>query len=218
MKQIEISYCEALTKDSDLGDVSAFLDTLEHKQIATQSWPEYSQNFKPDIRFAIAHSGDCIFIKFNVVEKFVRADNRLNNSPVSQDSCVEFFISLNGGGEYYNFEFNCIGTCKAAFGPKDRKERDSLPDGIIDQINRYALIKTGKKYRDGLVAWELTVSIPATVFCYDQLRSFKGLKSTANFYKCGDNLPEPHFIVWNDVKAANPDFHLPEFFGKIHFL
>jgi hypothetical protein len=24
--------------------------------------------------------------------------------------------------------------------------------------------------------------------------------------------------VWNEVKAAKPDFHLPEYFGKIRFL
>ena len=216
MKQIEIPFCGEITKDSDLRNISEFLDKLDSINIDTQSWPEYS--YKPHITFSMAHSGDCIFIKFNVLEKYVRANNRRNNSPVSDDSCVEFFISLDGGNDYYNFEFNCIGTCKAAFGTKNRKERGCLPDSVIDQINRQALIKAGNQYKDGLIAWELTVSIPVEVFCYNSILSFKGLRGTANFYKCGDNLPEPHFIVWNEVKAASPDFHLPEFFGKIHFL
>lgn len=216
MKQIDIPFCHEVGKDSSLADVSAFLDRLEYKNIDTQSWPEYP--YKPDITFAMAHSGDCIFIKFKVVEKFVQAYNRGNNSPVSQDSCVEFFISLDGKNEYYNFEFNCIGTCKAAFGPKNRDERDYLSDHVIDKINRQSLIRTGKQLTNGLVAWELTVSIPAEVFCFSAITTFKGLMGRANFYKCGDNLPEPHFIVWNEVQASKPDFHLPEFFGKIHFL
>jgi len=216
MKQIEIPYSEELNKDADLGEVSTFLDTLEFKKIDTQSWPEY--RYKPDIKFAMAHSGDCIFIKFNVHEKFIQAIYRQNNEPVSKDSCVEFFIALDNSSVYYNFEFNCIGTCKAGFGTKNRKDRDYLPDKIIDSIGRRSLIKTGKQNSDGLISWELTVAIPAEVFCYNENLSFKGLQGRANFYKCGDNLPEPHFIVWNEVEAPKPDFHLPEFFGKIHFL
>ena len=216
MKQIDIPYCQEIGKDSDLAGVAVFLDQLDYKRIDTQSLPEYP--YKPEIRFVMAHSGDCIFIKFNVLEKFVQAHNHGNNSPVSQDSCVEFFISLDKENEYYNFEFNCIGTCKAAFGTQKRNQRGYLPDAVIDKINRQSLIKTGKQFCDGLVAWELTVSIPAEVFCYSSITSFKGLKGRANFYKCGDNLPEPHFIVWNEVKAAKPDFHLPEFFGTVHFL
>jgi hypothetical protein len=131
---------------------------------------------------------------------------------------VEFFIALDNGGSYYNFEFNCIGTCKAGFGNKNRDERTCLADEIIDQISRQSVIRTGRQYNDGLIAWELTVSIPLQVFCFSDIESFKGLSGTANFYKCGDDLPEPHFIVWNEVKAPKPDFHLPEFFGKIQFL
>jgi hypothetical protein len=152
-----------------------------------------------------------------VLEKHTQATYRQNNSPVSKDSCVEFFISLDAGHDYYNFQFNCIGTCKAGFGTKNRTERNYLPDDIIDRINRQALIKTGGQYNRGLIAWELTVAIPLEAFCYDSIASFKGLKSRPNFYKCADNLPEPHFIMWNEVKAEKPDFDLPEFFGRVHF-
>jgi hypothetical protein len=216
MKEIEIPYWTEISKNVDMRIISGFLDQLEFSKIDTESWPEYS--YKPSITFAMAHSGDCIFIKFKVLEKHTQATYRQNNSPVSKDSCVEFFISLDGGHDYYNFEFNCIGTCKAGFGTKNRKERKFLPDDIIDRISRQALIKTGGEYNRGLTAWELTVTIPLEVFCYDSIASLKGLKSRANFYKCGDDLPEPHFIVWNEVKAEKPDFHLPEFFGRVHFL
>lgn len=216
MKYIEIPFARTIARDTELTAVSSFLDTLRFADIEKQSWPEFP--YKPEIRFAMAHSGDCIFIKFIVVEKFVRAECRNNNDPVSNDSCVEFFISLEGAHAYYNFEFNCIGTCKAAFGTKDRKNRDYLPGDVIDQIARQSLIRTGGRYHDGVVRWDLTVSIPLQVFCYNRISSLQGLEARANFYKCGDKLPDPHFIVWNEVKAPEPDFHLPEFFGKLHFL
>ena len=216
MKEIEIPYCLEKSKDVDIGIISSLLDQQKFSKIDIGSWPEYS--YKPSITFTMAHSGDCIFMKFKVIERHTQATYRHNNAPVSKDSCVEFFISLDGGSDYYNFEFNCIGTCKAGYGTKNRNERNYLSDDIIDRITRQASIRTGGNDSGGLIAWELTVAIPVGVFCYDSLQSFKGLKSRANFYKCGDDLPEPHFIVWNEVKAQTPDFHLPEFFGKIHFL
>ena len=216
MKKIEIPCCEAIGKDSALGDVSNYLNALEFIDLDTQSWPEFS--YKPGIRFAMAHSGDCIFLKFNVLEKYVQAAYRDNNEPVSKDSCVEFFVSPDGAANYYNFEFNCVGACKAGFGSGDRMQRICLPDEIIDQINRQSVIRREKRFHKGLTAWELTVSIPLEVFCYHDYASLKGLEGRGNFYKCGDDLPEPHFIVWNDVKAPKPDFHLPQFFGRINFL
>jgi len=216
MKQIDIPCTSGIGKDARLAEVSTFLDKLERVDIGTQPWSAYP--YKPEVTFSMAHSGDCLFIKFNVVEQFVQAIYAQNNDPVSQDSCVEFFVALGGGDDYYNFEFNCIATCKAAFGSKARKDRTNLPDHIIDQISRRVIITKGRRYHDGLVAWELIVAIPLQVFYYSNIPSFKGLEARGNFYKCGENLPQPHFIVWNEVTAAKPDFHLPEFFGKITFL
>lgn len=151
MKQLEIPYSEAINKDSDLGEISIFLNALEFKNIETQSWPEY--NYKPEIRFTMAHSGDCVFLKFQVSEKFLQAQYRQNNEPVSKDSCVEFFFAVDGSTDYYNFEFNCIGTCKVGFGSNKRETRDCLPDEIIDQISRQALIRRGKMVTSGLISW-----------------------------------------------------------------
>ena len=36
----------------------------------------------------------------------------------------------------------------------------------------------------------------------------------ANFYKCGDETPIPHFGMWSPVDNETPDFHRPEYFGK----
>ncbi|MDD6236825.1 MAG: carbohydrate-binding family 9-like protein, partial [Clostridiales bacterium] len=36
-----------------------------------------------------------------------------------------------------------------------------------------------------------------------------------NFYKCGDKTKHPHFGMWNPINNEFPDFHLPQFFGRI---
>ncbi len=63
--------------------------------------------------------------------------------------------------------------------------------------------------------WELRLDIPASVF---GLPAFPGLEARGNFYKCGDLLPEPHFLSWAPIATPRPDFHRPEFFDKMVFL
>ena len=49
------------------------------------------------------------------------------------------------------------------------------------------------------------------------IESFDGKEMGANFYKCGDELPTPHFLSWNPIEWAEPSFHRPEQFGKLIF-
>jgi Carbohydrate-binding family 9 len=213
MKQLHVPFFAVPGPREDLAAVSAFLDTCPFHPIDARPWPAWPATVRA--RFALAHNGDSLFLKFVVAEKYVRATYRHTNEPVYRDSCVEFFLAPGDRQHYYNLEFNCLGTCLVGYGTKVKAERHHLPANLIATIQRLALLKAGAA--DGLLAWELTVAIPREVFCYHPLPTLQGLKGSANFYKCGDDLPEPHFLAWNDIKAPAPDFHLPEFFGEILF-
>jgi ribosomal protein S8E len=39
----------------------------------------------------------------------------------------------------------------------------------------------------------------------------------ANFYKIAENNSNPHYITWNRIENHVPDFHLPNYFGRINF-
>lgn len=216
MNQITIPFCDKINKASAIGDIAHELDHLAFTPLAEQPWREYP--YKPACAFAIAHADDCIFLKYKVIEKHLRAVHGRSNEDVYKDSCVEFFFSPDGNDHYYNLEFNCIGTCKAAYGPSDRQKRRDLSDALIDRIQRASWMRRGNAVANGLVNWELSMLIPVEVFEHHSHLSLKGLKATANFYKCGDELPEPHFIAWNGIKTPKPDYHRPDFFGKIDFL
>jgi hypothetical protein len=127
---------------------------------------------------------------------------------------VEFFIHFNDDKGYYNFEFNCIGTPLVGFG-KSRSERDLLPKEVVGNIQTESFISRVKVKE--AVYWELSVAIPSNVFIYHPIPSLSGQKGRVNFHKCGDQLPVPHFLVWNNIQSAEPNFHLPEFFGEIYF-
>lgn len=212
MKNLSVPYIHADNVKA-MNEISAKLDLVHKELIHNAPWSEYP--YKPQVAFAMAHGDYGLFLKFYVEEKHVKAIYSEPNDPVYKDSCVEFFCSFGDEPEYYNFEFNCAGTCLLSFGG-ERGTRTSLSDDIIRSISFQSTLKPATSI-DAAIGWELTLAIPLTAFSYHQIDSLKGKKCRANFYKCGDDLAVPHFLAWNDIKTETPDFHRPEFFGNLEF-
>ena len=149
---------------------------------------------------------------------FLKAEKTLTNQMVCEDSCVEFFISPDDDGVYYNIEFNAIGTCLLGTGTARENSTQANPE-IVSRIRR--LSSEGDrpfKEKEGEFDWTLTVAIPYEVFFHHSVRDLKGKTFRANFYKCGDNLKVPHYVTWNPVGTKNPDYHQPEYFGLLKFV
>lgn len=215
MKILEASYLGYVDKKSSMQKISYVLDSLKKNKIENAPWPVYS--YKPEVFFSIGYNDHGILIKYFVQEKFIRAKYKRDNEPVYEDSCVEFFILFGNEAEYYNFEFNCIGTCLLGFG-KGKTDRKFLPENLIQKIKHLSFIKSSNELETDITDWELTLMIPFEVFSYHHINSLKGQLSKVNFFKCGNELPEPHFLAWKNIIAASPDFHLPEFFGAMQFV
>ncbi|MDE6137165.1 MAG: hypothetical protein K2F97_06800, partial [Muribaculaceae bacterium] len=43
----------------------------------------------------------------------------------------------------------------------------------------------------------------------------KPVEMRGNFYKCASATSQPHYLSWNPIDTPEPDFHRPEFFGKL---
>ena len=212
MKTLSVPFIH-VDNGNALDELSKKLDFNHQEQLDFVPWEAFP--YKPDVSFAIAHGDTGVFLKFYVEEKFVKAIYSEPNDPVYKDSCVEFFIAFEDEKEYYNFEFNSAGTCLLGFG-SERTNRTMLPDGIIKSIGFKSTIKSARS-KLANIGWELIVVIPLSAFNFHQITALKGKKCRANFYKCGDDLPEPHFVVWNDIKTEEPDYHRSEFFGSLTF-
>ena len=212
MKHLSVPYIK-VDDVKALNEISAKLDHVHQELINIRPWAAYP--YKPELAFAMAHGDQGVFLKFYVEEKHVRAVYSEPNDPVYKDSCVEFFVSFGDEKEYYNFEFNCAGTCLLSFG-EERVNRIMSGDELIKSIAFRSSIKPANS-KGSNIGWELTLSIPFSAFQYHEIDSLKGKKCRANFYKCGDDLPEPHFVVWNEIKTEEPDYHRPEFFGSVEF-
>jgi hypothetical protein len=178
------------------------------------NWPAQFP-YKPLCRFKIARSSQSLFVHFNVIEKNIRALYSTDQQAVWEDSCVEFFCKLPEQEHYYNFEFNCIGTCLAT--KRKRREEDVQPlsELKMKSIKRYASLGNEPfKEKTGHFEWELTVEIPFEMIDIQSNKFPEVLM--ANFYKCADGTSVPHYLSWSHIATEMPDFHRPEFFGEIN--
>jgi hypothetical protein len=178
------------------------------------NWEAYP--YRPGVQFRIGHVGKEIWLKYYVNEKNILAQETRTNGDVYKDSTVEFFISLNGIN-YYNFEFSCIGTIHIGYGP-GRANRTPVTPEIAEKIEiKSTLGNQPFAEKSGNFNWEMMIRIPLATFEFDQLKTVDGVKASANFYKCGDETSDPHFVTWNPIGTENPDYHCPEYFGKVEF-
>jgi hypothetical protein len=211
MKKIEIQRLNVLEKN--LETVSDALNRIDKNEISTINWPEYP--YLPYVKFAMAWDESHFYLKFFVREQHVLGLIDFNNGPVWEDSCCELFCAFDNRG-YYNLETNCIGAQLFNWhGKINEKEKGSKE--IISQIQRRSSLGNAAPVSlKGNVEWDLVMLIPVSVFfMHAGIKLFSGLQFMANFYKCGDKTEVPHFVSWNPIGVAKPDFHQQKFFGQV---
>lgn len=203
---------------ADIKDWQSYHDALpvfveaEWHAIDTVNWPDQFP-YKPSVRFQIVYTSDSLLLHYDVEEDFVRANAVRHNEPVCEDSCVECFISFDAGKKYYNIEFNLLGTGLIGYGSRIRAERRRLNTDVVDRVSTFTNMRrvAAKK------TWQMVLAIPWEILGQDGNR-LSGAFAKANFYKCGDKLPLPHYLSWKSIQSPLPSFHLAEYFGDIAFV
>lgn len=178
--------------------------------------------YQPQVEVAFAHTGDALLLHFRVKEATVRAVAPHDNGHVWEDSCCEFFVQVATTNSievplYYNFECNAAGTLLIGCGPQ-REGRELAPQEVLESVERWSSL--GREPFDEKPApdcWQLKLRIPVSALWHHHLASFKGLTLSANVYKCGDRLQQPHFLSLFPIPIERPDFHRPDFFQEITF-
>lgn len=208
-KQINCQFISPENEDN----AAIFLNNYPKEKLNNLLWSE--NGYFPEVSFSMAYTSSSILLKYWVTENYAEARHTQVNDLVYKDSCVEFFISFDNGANYYNLEFNCIGTPYAAYGAGN-PGRVTLPADVIEQFKIF--VKTESFENENLTKWELILDIPFSAFIYNDIKSLKGVVCKGNFYKCGDETTVPHYLSWNNIVNPVPNFHLPEFFGTISFI
>ena len=157
----------------------------------------------------LCYDEENLYVHLHTAEKEIRAENTAPLSPVWEDSCLEFFFMIDGADKYFNFEINPNGCLCLQFGPS-KSDRINL---VRQDDPDYFDIQTHTT-EDG---WEIYYKIPLRFIqlFYSDYR-FKGIL-LANLYKCGDKTIHPHYLSWSMIELDYPNFHCPEYFGRMQF-
>jgi hypothetical protein len=174
-----------------------------------------TNGYRPRVEARLGWSAGFLYVRFRVAEKRAPVRYMKFQDPVYKDSCVEFFVDMFPEKRlgYANFEMNAAGTLLAAFG-RDRDHRQPLWPEDLAGLS----VVPGEAPWEGVDAWSVAYRIPLDLFrkLFDgEIRP--GQRAAANFYKCGDETPRPHYGAWSPVGTPSPDFHRPEFFGEVVF-
>ena len=187
--------------------------------ISNWPWEKAIAPNVPKVSARLAYNNACLFISFKVEENFTCAKCLKDQGEVHLDSCVEFFVAPNNKG-YFNFEINCIGTIHLQY-KKNRYEGIPVANEDIAEIQISTSLQKGKPILAPLKnqRYEVSFIVPLKLFekyaaCPTPTKEtlWKG-----NFYKCGDETPEPSWGAWNNIDTPEPDFHCPEYFGELIF-
>jgi hypothetical protein len=184
-----------------------------------------SSMFCPDVQVRAVYDDEAIRVRFDVKDQYVIAKSQTYYSEVYKDSCVEFFVAPVDLKSYFNFEANCGGTLLASYvhtppaAPKGEGWFTALPWEKVSQV--VAATSMPKLVDPEIVTpcpWHLEMRIPFSIITeYSGAPAPKsGTVWHGNFYKCASRNSHPHWGYWAPMEGI-PNFHRPQFFGKVHF-
>ena len=187
---------------------------IERANVDSFSWGGAERAYKTYGQLAYAKTGDektGLYIHLFCEEKHPVSKEQQLDGMVCMDSCMEFFFGMREAGftdmHYLNIESNSLGVTFMSFG-EGRHGRVFL-DAL--GIERFPVSVNIDK--DG---WEVFVFVPEEsikkIFGLDDINEHTEMMG--NFYKCDENANAP-FGSWAPIVAPAPDFHRPEYFGKI---
>lgn len=194
---------------------------VEAASIALHMGPK-PEKFIPKTQVKLRYDKNNIYGIFKVEDKYVKCLVQEINGNVSSDSCVEFFFApdTNTPLEYFNLEINCSGVPLFHYVTKPRKEFTVLKPKEIAQIE-IAHSMPGKVDPEITkpVTWFIEFKVPLSLLKAHRTITdpAPGVTWKANFYKIAGRTSNPHYFTWNEVINHRPDFHLPQYFGKLIF-
>lgn len=192
--------------------IKLLLETGAEAAIDQANWKAGFPKILP-VAVRAVHDGETLFLYYMVEGEFIRAVNTRDFGSVWEDSCVEFFMQRDGESGYRNFECNILGTLLS----RRHETRDKGEEQIqeMPSVFRYGTICHRYVGNRQVSDWTMYLEIPKKAMGFETHESLSGQRIRANFYKCGDKTPEPHFLSWNPIDLPEPNFHVPQFFGSI---
>ena len=82
MKHLDVKFFKSYSLRTAINKVSVLLDSVDKHILNQAPWTQY--NYVPSVHFAMAYGSDCIFLKYYVEEKYIRAVHLAPNTAVTR--------------------------------------------------------------------------------------------------------------------------------------
>ncbi len=167
------------------------------------AWVElYPPHYKTTAK--LVHSNEGITVRLSTNEWPLTVTAMNFNDVIFEDSCMEFFFVPNTYEDaYLNIEVNPAAIARVGKGP-------GRPDRELLNFKGKIEIETSVIGEEG---WSVMAFVPYSFLLEHYTSCDKEMR--ANFYKCGSKTVIRHYAAWNKVETPTPDYHRPEYFGRI---
>jgi hypothetical protein len=159
-----------------------------------------------------------LYVAYYCHDRHISAFITERHGPVSQDDCVEIFLSPDPAKvkNYYTFEVNCVGTmlnrCRTDWwtGPPTWE-----PEGV--RIG-HSIPGPTKEEAPEDKAWVVELAIPLRNFSRDAAHTppRAGDQWRLNLNRCGGKTNR-QVSSWSPIGTERPSFHSPDYFGYVTF-
>lgn len=179
----------------------------------------WTQGNKEETDARMLWDAENLYVSYFCHDRHISASVTKRHGPVSNDDCVEIFISPNPEKvtNYYTFEINAIGTmlnrCKTSWwtGPPTWD-----PDGV-----RYRTSLQGRSVKQESPSdqsWIVELAIPLRNFSHDaaHIPPHDGDVWRMNLYRTG-GITNRQDSSWSPIPPGPHSFHRPESFGTVRF-
>lgn len=158
----------------------------------------------------VCYDDENLYVRLSAAETNIRAELFGLLDQICEDSCLEFFFCpIASDSRYFNIECNPNGCLFLGFGNNVQNLMRLIPENPPIQ-------PVVKRTTDG---WETVYAVPYTFIrqFFPDFSPAPGTQMRGNFYKCGDETVQPHYLCWNPVPMQNCAFHNPARFGILRF-
>jgi hypothetical protein len=194
-------------------------DWAAAKPVGDFQFPWYTSGEKEQTQVKMLWDDTFLYVAYFCYDKHIWADHYNTNSETYLDDCVEIFWNPNpaAGKKYNMFEMNCIGNLLSVF---DNLDNSKLLDHKIRLPHIAQTIQgTVNNDADTDTSWILEVAIRFSD--YPELFNAKTPKDgdmwRVGLNRCGGKINQ-QYSQWSPSQTAQPNYHVPDDFGKIFFI
>ena len=179
-------------------------------------FPWWTEGEKEQTMAKLLWDDQNLYVAFQCEDAHIWAEYTERDDPVSRDDAVEVFTAPNPDSlkNYFNFEFNAIGTILDR-SPYNNRSSTWNAAGIQVAYTHHGTLNQDS---DTDTSWTMEIAIPFENFVpfAKNIPPKNGDVWRLNLNRCGGKT-NPQYSQWSDSGTPKPQFHAPEGFGVVRF-